>query len=58
MDRVRIRNWRQRAEELRVVAETMTDAQVRRHILDAAKSYERLANDMETPVTPIPAAIE
>jgi hypothetical protein len=42
----RIAKYLNRAEELRVIAETMKDAQARAAVLLTAESYERLATRM------------
>jgi hypothetical protein len=39
--------WRDRAEEARAVAETMTDRQAKRAMLQIAQGYERLAERTE-----------
>lgn len=48
MDRARIQNWRQRAEELRSAAENMRDPAARRGMLNAAASYDAMAEEAET----------
>ena len=40
-------HWRQRAEELRVIAETTTDAQAKATLLRIVADYERLAERAE-----------
>jgi len=44
----RIRDWRMRAEELRTVAETLRDAVTRRGLLNAAATYDAMADEAET----------
>jgi hypothetical protein len=46
-ERARIRDWRKRAEELRTVAGNMKDAEARLGMLNAAASYDSLADDAE-----------
>ncbi len=43
-DQARIRSWRKRAEELRAAAENVKDPMARRGMLNAAASYDRLAD--------------
>ena len=40
-------HWRQRAEEVRTVAEDMHDPVTKRSMLDTAEGYERLARRAE-----------
>ncbi len=43
----RIQSWRIKAEELRTLAERMTDIEARRGLLEAAASYDALADETE-----------
>jgi hypothetical protein len=47
MSEARIRDWRMRAEELRVVAESMEDPLARRGMLNAAATYQAMADEAE-----------
>jgi hypothetical protein len=47
MSKARIRDWRMRAEELRVVAENMEDPVARRGMLNAAATYQAMADEAE-----------
>jgi hypothetical protein len=47
MDELRIRHWRLRAEELRVVAEGMSDNEVREQLLAGAAHYESMADRLD-----------
>jgi hypothetical protein len=49
MNRARIQDWHLRADELRIVAETIKEPKARRSILDAAASYDAMAA-IEPPV--------
>lgn len=42
-DLIMIRNWRERAEEARAVAESLAKPQAREHMLACAAAYDRLA---------------
>lgn len=54
----RIRDWRLRAEELRAIAEALTDRMARRGLLTGAAAYDALAEedkadvDRQWPVSP------
>ena len=43
----RIRRWRLRADECRVVASETTSTMTRRNLLDVAEDYEAMASDAE-----------
>ncbi len=58
-DQARIRSWRKRAEELRAAAENMKDPMACRGMLNAAASYDRLADAAEASrrqAAPLPGA--
>jgi len=40
--------YRNRAEELRIIAESMTDAKMRNVLTEVAHDYERMARSLET----------
>lgn len=39
--------WRERAEEIRVQAESMKDASARKTLLDTAKQWDAMADELE-----------
>jgi len=41
------RHWHERAKEARALAETLTDSQARRQMLEVAAAYERMAERAE-----------
>jgi hypothetical protein len=45
--RLHVRTWRNRAEELRTIADDMTDNHSRRLMLNAARNYDRMADEYE-----------
>ena len=47
LKRGHIRSWRLKAEELRTIADGMKTDAARRAMLNAAKNYERLADEAE-----------
>jgi hypothetical protein len=47
LKRGHIRTWRLKAEELRTMADDMKTDAARRSMLNAAKNYERLADEAE-----------
>jgi hypothetical protein len=50
--RERVRQWRERANELRRAAEETKDADVRTGLLRAASSYQQMAEDLEERLSP------
>ena len=57
MNEARIRGWRLRAEELHAVAGNMKDPEARRGMLNAARAYERMADEAERSRRPAAAAV-
>jgi hypothetical protein len=53
MTPARIRDWRVQAERLRAVASTMKDEVARRGLLNAAATYDAMADEAETGVKEI-----
>jgi hypothetical protein len=53
-----IRVWRLRAEELRVLADTMEDAAARLGVLHAARNYEQMAANAEARLKADPVVLE
>ncbi|HWI29396.1 MAG TPA: hypothetical protein VN668_20650 [Stellaceae bacterium] len=47
-----MQRWRDRALELRQAAEGIVDDDARAGVLGAAKSYERMANELEGRLSP------
>jgi len=52
VDDGRVQRWRDRALELRQAAEGIVDDDARAGVLGAAKSYERMANELEGRLSP------
>jgi len=51
-DQERVRRWRRRAEEYRTLAEKTSDEEIRLSMLAVVESYEMLATQGETSITP------
>jgi hypothetical protein len=47
VERLRIRHWRAKAEEMRTIADGMKNDLARRGFLNAAANYDRLADEYE-----------
>ena len=47
MDRKLAKQYREKAAERRALAKTVTDESLRKHILEIAKAWEKLAREVE-----------
>jgi hypothetical protein len=50
------KHWRERAQEARIIAESMNDAESKQRMLGIAKDYERLAERAESRAKTAPGA--